>query len=191
MPRIALITPGSTNFDEQGRIMGTLDVPLSEQGEEQVDRLTSELRQRGVEVVYCCPCQSSEETAGAIARQLGIRARTLDRLTNVNQGLWQGKKISEVRQSQPKVYKRWQANPEEICPPEGETLSKVRDRISGALKKLLRKHKGDTIALVAPEPLFSVVRSSLTHNKIGDLWEAECEHGGWELIEVEPAALPG
>ena len=30
MVRIVLIRPGSTDFDEQGRITGTLDIPLNE-----------------------------------------------------------------------------------------------------------------------------------------------------------------
>ena len=36
MLKILLIRPGVTDFDEQGRIKGTLDIPLNENGTAQV-----------------------------------------------------------------------------------------------------------------------------------------------------------
>ena len=45
MVRILIIRPGATDFDEQGRIKGTLDLPLSEGGSDQVVRLVQELHE--------------------------------------------------------------------------------------------------------------------------------------------------
>ena len=36
MVQIVLIRPGSTDYDEQGRIQGTLDIPLNDQGADEV-----------------------------------------------------------------------------------------------------------------------------------------------------------
>ena len=36
MLRIVLIRPGSTDYDAEGRIQGTLDIPLNEQGDKEV-----------------------------------------------------------------------------------------------------------------------------------------------------------
>ena len=47
MVQIVLIRPGSTDYDEQGRIQGTLDIPLSEQGTREVERVIEEIRQLG------------------------------------------------------------------------------------------------------------------------------------------------
>ena len=43
MTQIALIRTGSTDYDEQGRIAGTLDIPLCHNGAGQVTRLVDEL----------------------------------------------------------------------------------------------------------------------------------------------------
>ena len=51
MPRILLVRPGSTDFDEQGRIKGTLDIPLSEAGSLQVTRIVQELRETNIDQV--------------------------------------------------------------------------------------------------------------------------------------------
>ena len=73
-------------------------------------------------------------------------------------GLWQGMLVDEVRHKQPKVYKQWQEHPESVGPPEGEIIPEATERVKEALEKLARKHRGETIVLVAPEPLASVVR---------------------------------
>ncbi len=39
MPHFVLIRPGSTDYDQQGRIQGTLDIPLDDQGAEQVQQV--------------------------------------------------------------------------------------------------------------------------------------------------------
>ena len=57
------------------------------------------------------------------------------------------------------------------------------------LHKLLKKHKSDgLLALVAPEPLASVIRNVLRHDDWGDLWHGCGAARKWELIEVPQVA---
>src|SRR5665213_3366751 len=97
MVRFILIRPGSTEFDEQGRIQGTLDIPLSPRGTADVVRVTEELRSQGIKILYSAPCQSAWQTAEAIGKSLGVKVKQLDKLQNVDQGLWQGMLIDDVK----------------------------------------------------------------------------------------------
>ena len=189
MVRIVLARPGSTELDEQERIKGTLDMPLSDHGNRQIAKTARELAAVDIQVVYTSPCQAAFETGRAIGEFLGVKVKQLDKLQNLNQGLWQGKRIDEVRQKQPKIYRRWQDNPETVCPPEGEMLEQARDRIQSTLTKLLKKHKNGVIALVVPEPLASLIKNFLNGAKLGDLWKVECDCGSWEFIDVESKAI--
>ena len=75
--------------------------------------------------------------------------------------------------------------PETVCPPQGETIAAARQRVQAALSKLIKKHKTDgVVALVAPEPLASVVRNVLRRDELGDLWHGSEGTAKWELIEV-------
>jgi probable phosphoglycerate mutase len=185
MLRIILIRPGSTDFDEQGRIKGTLDIPLNKNGTDQASQTATELVGESIEIIYASPCQSAVQTAETLSENLGIKCKRLDGLQNLNHGLWHGKLIEEVRQKQPKVYRLWQEHPESVCPPEGETLVAAQQRVRKTLKRLLRKHKQGVIAFVVPEPLASILRSFLEHSELGDLWKSECDFGEWELIDLE------
>lgn len=186
MVQIILIRPGTTDYDQQGRIQGALEVPLNEEGASEVTRLTEELRALGIEAVYAPPCEPARQTAQAIATALKVKFKKLDRMQNVNHGLWQGLLIDEVRRKQPKVYRQWQERPDNVCPPQGEMLGQAEQRVRMAMSKLLKRHRDGVIGLVVPEPLASLVRRYVSHGELGDLWKAAAEHGRWEILETEP-----
>jgi phosphoserine phosphatase len=184
MLRIYLIRPGSTDFDEQGRIKGSMDIPMNANGSSQAARVAEELEGEAIEVVYTSPAQSALQTAETLAASLKVKYKVLDNLQNLDHGLWHGKLIEEVKQRQPKVYRLWQEQPETVCPPEGETVAAAQQRIRGTMKRLLKKHKAGVIALVVPDPLASILRCCIQHSELGDLWKAECDFGRWELLDL-------
>ena len=185
MVQIVLIRPGSTDYDEQGRIQGTLDIPLNAEGSAKVQQIGEELRQFDISVVYTAPNQAAWQTGSAVAQTLGAKVKKIDNLQNLDHGLWQGMEIDEIRRKHPKVFRQWQEQPEIICPPEGEMLCDAQNRVKTALTKLLRKQKPGTIGLVVPEPLNAVVRSLLTASAVGDLWKLGESCGCWELLQVQ------
>src|SRR5262245_24186528 len=185
MVQMLVVRAGSTEFDEQKRIKGTLDIPLSEAGQGQVGRLIADLHATKINHVYSSPCRSAQQTAESLAADHKLKVRTLDELQNLDHGLWHGKLINEVRVSQPKVFRQLQDHPETVWHPQGEPVGTALARIRGVIFSLLRKHRSGTVAIVVPEPVATFVRAVLSHAELGDLWKAECEIGGWQLIDVQ------
>ncbi|MBU4273247.1 MAG: histidine phosphatase family protein [Planctomycetes bacterium] len=185
MLNIVLIRPGSTDYDVQQRIQGSLDIPLNEQGEAEAAQVAEQLRDKGLEAVYAPASQPSLETAEIIAEILDIKRKKLDRLHNLNQGLWQGMLVKDVRRKQPKVYRRWQEQPENVCPPEGEMLGEADERVRAAVVKIMKRRKEGTVGLVLPEPLFSLARRFISHCELGDLWKAPNGQEWFETLEVD------
>jgi broad specificity phosphatase PhoE len=189
MLQIALILPGATDYDLQGRIQGSLDIPLSESGIEEVAQISQQLKDKAVEVIYCSDCEPALQTATTLAAALGVKLKKLDKMENLDHGLWQGMLVDEVKRKQPKVYRQWQEQPESICPPEGETVIEAKERVSAAVARIVKKHKQGVIGVVVPEPLASIVRVHLRQGDLGDLWHANAGHGHWEMLKVEPEAV--
>ncbi len=189
MAQFILIRPGSTDYDQQGRIQGNLDIPLNEQGNSEVAKTIDELKDQGIRILYCCGCAAARQTAEALSTALGVKLKEMDNMRNLNHGLWQGMLINEVKRRQPTVYRQWAEQPECVRPPCGETISEARQRVSAALAKISRKHKDDVVGVVVPEPLASMVRAELRSDELGDLWRASQERGSWEAIDVTPAPV--
>ena len=185
MIQFILIRPGATEYDLQSRIQGILDIPLCEEGKKQAAATAEALRGYSPKALYCTPCSSAEETAELVGTALGLKPKPLDRLQNINLGLWQGQLVDEVRHKQPKVYKQWQEHPEGVHPPEGEMLAEVEKRMEEALEKLVRKHRTGAIIVVVPEPLASLIQHRLTGKKMGDLWRAANGCGRFEILQID------
>ncbi len=190
MAQFLLIRPGSTDFDEQGRIKGILDIPLSDVGVLQVGQIVGDLHDTPIDHLYTSPCRAAEQTAHALAADHRLKTKVLGELQNLDHGLWHGKLIDEVKQGQPKVFRQLQDHPQTVCPPEGEPVSDAINRVKTVVEKLQRKHKTGTVALVVPEPLASLVAAAVNHSEVGDLWKVECQGGGWQKLQCQ-AALAG
>ncbi|MEZ6129271.1 MAG: histidine phosphatase family protein [Planctomycetaceae bacterium] len=162
MSTVVLIRPGCTNYDDQSRLLGTLEMPLNDAGMEQVEDIIRHLQQENVrlEAIYTAPADPACSTARAIAEsQHGVKVKELDALRNVDQGLWQGLPEADVRKRYPQFFRNGREKPQTICPPEGETLGDACERIQKVLNKAVRKYQ--VLAVVVPDPIASVIRCAL------------------------------
>lgn len=159
--KIVLIRPGATEFDEQGRIIGTLDIPLSELGREQAESLAKESADYDVKAIYSSPDLAATQTAEILGAQHSRKIKIKDALRNIDMGLWQGKEIEELRATQPKVARQWEEHPETVCAPDGESVEDALPRVQKFLLKLRKKHKTGTVVIIAADPLAKVVESLL------------------------------
>ncbi|TWT54142.1 Phosphoserine phosphatase 1 [Rubripirellula amarantea] len=180
---VLLIRPGCTEFDEQRRIKGSLDMPLSEAGHRQVESMTGMISDFRPKIIYTAPCESAVQTAERLAKVGRSKVKIVDALRNVDHGLWHGKLIEELKRNNPKLYRRGQESPDDICPPGGESFLDARLRIEKAVRKLLKKSGGQLVAIVVPDPLAQIVQNLLSGEDMFDLWQAETDSGRWDLIE--------
>lgn len=155
MPEVVIIRSGCTDFDEQNRIKGSLEIPINSQGERQIQQVLAQLAETPLEVIYADPTEPSLSTAEAIGDELDVKVKLSDDLRNLDQGLWEGLQIEDVRHKYPRVFRQWRESPESICPPEGELATHAIDRICKALRKPLKKR--DCFAIVASEPLATLI----------------------------------
>lgn len=181
--RVLLVRPGATEFDDQGRIKGSLDIPMSDRGRQQVTSLTEQLAEVRVKTIFTSPCESARETAERLAQGREVRVKVIDAFRNIDHGLWHGKLIDEVRRNHPRVYRQGQDSPTDVCPPGGESIRDAQARVIKAVRKVVRKSGDDVIAIVIPDPMAWVVESLLSGKELSGLWNAETDSGRWELIE--------
>lgn len=185
MIRVALLRPGATDYDEQGRLQGILNLPLSDRGRAEVAALAGSLAGSELAALYHGPGESLQHTAEAVAHALRLRPKRLDDLRNLDCGLWQGLPAEEIRRRNPKVYRQWLDDPLTVCPPEGETVEEALDRLRDVIRPLLRRHRDEAFALVVAEPLGRLVAGYLRRSPRIQL-EDELPTGRCEWIDVAP-----
>jgi len=191
MTQIVLIRPGATAYDEQNRVQGVLDIPLSERGRAEVARLAATLPDTlsGVTLaaLYCGPGESVVRTAEAVGKALGLRPRRIDELRNLDQGLWQGLQIDEIKRRNGRVFRQWLDDPVTVCPPLGETVEDALERVKAALKPLIKRHQGEAVGLVVGEPLAQLIACYLRRDPRVQL-DDDVPTAGVERIDLAPGA---
>ncbi|QEG21671.1 histidine phosphatase family protein [Mariniblastus fucicola] len=194
--KILLVRPGATEFDEQGRIIGTLDIPLSELGLAQVEELAESSVGLDIKAVLSSPSLAAQQTAEVLGKKHGRKIKVRNALRNIDMGLWQGKELEELRANQPKVARQWEDHPETVCPPEGESIEDVLPRVQKLLLKLQKKHRAGTIVIVVADPLAKVIASLLSQQAAPEPEAAAApdkdspvEHSGCGKMDLLPLSV--
>ena len=180
--KVLIVRPGCTELDDQGRISGTLDLPLSKSGVDQITKMAAELSELSIDKVYAGPGAAAKQTADLLAENRKVKVKLEDDLRNLDYGLWHGKRLEELKETQPKLVKMWQDQPHSICPPDGETVDDLESRVQRFVKKLTKKYKTGAVIVVTAEPVACVVKSILENADISENWTIEANSGTWDAV---------
>lgn len=171
---ITLLRVGDTSWDEEQRLVGTTDLPMTDLGSDAVARA---IHEASFERPFSSVLVSDEEAAVSTARMLprsnDTKVKTVPELANVGLGLWEGVLWSDLEDRNPSCYNQWRDFPERITPPEGESLAEAQERLINAIEKALSKVKGSNpnIAIVLRPIAWAAVRSWLTNESMSSLWD--------------------
>ncbi|MEE2826937.1 MAG: histidine phosphatase family protein [Planctomycetota bacterium] len=183
--KVMVLRPGSTDLDEQGRITGSLDVPLSGPGRQQVQQRALEMPAVTVDRIYSAPGSAAQQTLRELPQFNSLKVRVEESLSNVNHGLWHGKCIVELQQNQPKLFRQWQENPELIHLPGGESIEDVRVRVTRLIRQIERKQKSGKVLIVAPEPVASIILSELEGTELQTYWQTHGRFAEWTWVRCK------
>ena len=179
---LILVHPGQTELDEQNRLVGNLDLPLSESGESQVGIVAEELASREIDLIVCGPSLSAQQTAQQLSQDGAIKIRLDENLANLDLGLWHGKSVDELKETQPRIFKQWREHPETITPPEGEDLESAVQRVRKSLKWITKKSRQMNVVLVTARPLAAIVQSEVEGTDLKEIWDLSTECCGCTFL---------
>lgn len=130
---VALIRHASTAWNEQGRMQGRCDIPLSEGGRAQARawRVPAELTRHAAWV--SSPLSRAVETAEILAGRTVTRESAL---TEMDWGNWEGQKLDELRAIDADAYARNEACGLDFRPPGGESPREVLARLQPWLERV-------------------------------------------------------
>lgn len=183
---LIVIRSADTDYEAQGRVRGSLDIPPCTAGLAEAKAVARRLAAAPPAAIYAAPSACAEETARIIGGRCDLTPKTIELLANIDLGLWQGKLVDEIRRLQPRLHRQWQDDPWSIAPPEGESLEEARGRVEQALDRICKRHPAGRIAVVVPAPLDALVRWLVAGEPLADLWLRDA--GRDPLTELPVAA---
>lgn len=141
---------------------GGSDPGLNTEGTEQAARAAAYLRRHGgADAIVSSPLLRTQQTAGFVARELGLEVEVQDGVAEAAFGEWDGLGFAEVRQRWPDELDSWLSSTS-VAPPGGETYDAVYERVRATRNRLLAAHAGGTVVVVSHvTPIKMFVRLAL------------------------------
>lgn len=146
---IYLVRHGETTLTNAKQYVGSTDIPLSEHGRKQAQRLAEKLRQTHFDVCYCSPLGRCQETAQLIVAPHQLALNIVDALREIDYGRWELLTVPEMKALTPDIYADWERDPASVQAPGGESGDDVLTRIRPAFDELAAAHPGQRILIVA------------------------------------------
>jgi probable phosphoglycerate mutase len=124
---------GETDWNAVRRIQGQLDVPLNALGLAQAKRLAQALANHDFDEVVSSPLGRAHQTALPLAQVLSLPVVLEAALAERHFGDLQGESFDDMARIDPQAAAHWQARTPDFCPPGGESLIMLRDRVEAGL----------------------------------------------------------
>lgn len=188
---VYLIRHGKTVGGEEKRYKGHLDVPLSEEGIEQVRRLAGYLRQKNnpggadanLSAIYCSDLVRAVKSAEIIAGPFGVIPVRVLQLRERNFGRWEGMSLTEIQEQFPTEFDAWARDPVAYSPIGGESTETVRDRVMPVFHGIVKKHSGGKIAVVSHGGITRVILCEVLGIPLNNIFRIEQNFGCLNMIE--------
>jgi broad specificity phosphatase PhoE len=142
-------------------LVDSKDLSISKVGIEESRRTATELRKKGVTMIYSSPIRRALETLAVIKEENSeIQSEVINNLATWNLGIFEGKPIKHFDE-------KWWVNHPDSIPSQGESFNQFKDRVTKAINELRPKINSRTAILV--------------HSKVLDLIEGLQESAGkWD-----------
>src|SRR5271155_2086952 len=159
--RVFLIRHGATILSAEDRFAGATDVPLSDEGRQQAQRLATRLAKEPIAAVYTSTMVRTIETARILAEPHGLEVQQREALREISHGHWEQMTREEVEERYPEEASEWEKDPYTFAPSGGESGLAVTARALPALIELVRAHPGGNILVVSHKATIRLLLSSL------------------------------
>lgn len=164
--RLTLVRHGETDGQSSIRYYGRTDVPLSDVGRAQMERVGAALAPRRFAAVYSSTLSRATEAAriisGAqVAADDGLAVTPVEGFDEIDFGAWEGLTAAEIQSLHPVLYGEWQAQRGDFVYPGGESGDAFRARVVRTLHQVLAQAPPGELLFVVHKGVIRCVLAEL------------------------------
>ncbi|MAI77723.1 MAG: alpha-ribazole phosphatase [Deltaproteobacteria bacterium] len=167
-----LVRHAETAWNKAGRWQGHADVPLSERGRGQVEKLAESWRHEesleGAGPLFSSDLSRTVETATALGDVLGLQPQLDAGLRELDVGEWSGHVRAEIQQRDPELLARFESEDPDARPPGGETRREIRSRAHRVILALAESYPDSRMVVVTHRGFIRALLPGV------DMGNAEC-----------------
>ena len=189
--KVALIPCATTEWRDEGRLLGRVELPPDRRNEEQCIHWAEQLRTLELKQIFHAPDELATRMAALVGRKLVIPTKPNDDLAEVDVGLWAGLTEAQLKSRYASAYRQLCESPLNVNPPGGESLGAANTRLRAFLKKQIKRNGRTALGLVLRPVSLAMAWCALDHHQPAEIWEKAKQTTQPIILELTTdAAMP-
>ncbi len=182
-----LIRHGETKWNEEGRMMGITDIPLTTAGKKQAAAVARHLRSFPFNIIFSSPLKRTIQTSHAIHRFHPKIPLLIDvNLRERDFGNLEGLTYEEINQRHPELIYSDTWKYSHFRPKGGESLADLKKRADTFLLSIFPVYKGKKIAVVSHGTFLRVLICRILAIPLTDFSQLHMDNTALTILEHSP-----
>lgn len=148
MPHLFVVRHAQTDFNDERRYQGAIDVALNATGVQQAKALAKRLQTYQLDAIVSSPLKRALGTARILARTLRRDIEIAEEFRERSLGVYEGLTPEEVQEAYPELWAGSVTRQINDAPPREETILEVGYRVLEGLNQLKQRYGDKNVLLV-------------------------------------------
>ena len=185
MVKLILVRHALTVDNQKSRLSGHIDSSISEEGKEQIDKITNYLKDFDIDKIYTTTCSRTKDTVKKLSELKSIEIIEKESLKEISFGDFEGLTFDEIKDKYPKEFQDMIEKGYEYKYPNGESLIDSYNRVCIELDNIISNNDDRTILICSHGGTIRNIITYLISNSYKYHWNFKIDNGSVTILEVQ------
>ena len=185
MVKLILVRHALTVDNQKSRLSGHIDSSISEEGKEQIDKITNYLKDFDIDKIYTTTSSRTKDTVKKLSELKSIEIIEKESLKEISFGDFEGLTFDEIKDKYPKEFQDMIEKGYEYKYPNGESLIDSYNRVCIELDNIISNNDDRTILICSHGGTIRNIITYLISNSYNYHWNFKIDNGSVTILEVQ------
>ena len=185
MVKLILVRHALTVDNQKSRLSGHIDSSISEEGKEQIDKITNYLKDFDIDKIYTTKSSRTKDTVKKLSELKSIEIIEKESLKEISFGDFEGLTFDEIKDKYPKEFQDMIEKGYEYKYPNGESLIDSYNRVCIELDNIISNNDDRTILICSHGGTIRNIITYLISNSYKYHWNFKIDNGSVTILEVQ------
>lgn len=185
MVKLILVRHALTVDNQKSRLSGHIDSSISEEGKEQIDKITNYLKDFDIDKIYTTTSSRTKDTVKKLSELKSIEIIEKESLKEISFGDFEGLTFDEIKDKYPKEFQDMIEKGYEYKYPNGESLIDSYNRVCTELDNIISDCDNQTILICSHGGTIRNIITYLISNSYKYHWNFKIDNGSVTILEVQ------
>lgn len=185
MVKLILVRHALTVDNQKSRLSGHIDSSISEEGKEQIDKITNYLKDFDIDKIYTTTSSRTKDTVKKLSELKSIEIIEKESLKEISFGDFERLTFDEIKDKYPKEFQDMIEKGYEYKYPNGESLIDSYNRVCIELDNIISNNDDRTILICSHGGTIRNIITYLISNSYKYHWNFKIDNGSVTILEAQ------